>query len=228
MADMREALMGLPADRLLDIIFHKNDVIDSLRAQQHKYEEEEAALCPEDVGFPEFVRVLQRQLAAEKQRADTLESLILQSHGKALSANWVYTDSRTTLDLLVAEITTLRVELATEKECADALEAALNTPETVDFDKAVPLEAAHQIKRWGSEHDDGKQPEDWFWLLGYLAGKALACSKAGNIEKAKHHCISSAAALRNWHAHLRTGSTSMRPGIIEPDAARQTKEPEAK
>lgn len=92
------------------------------------------------------------------------------------------------------------------------LHALLNTPETEDFDRAVPLEAAHQVHRWGSEHDAGKQPEDWFWLLGYLAGKALASAKAGNMEKAKHHCISSAAALRNWHAHLRSGKSVMRPG----------------
>lgn len=93
----------------------------------------------------------------------------------------------------------------------------LNTPETENFDKAVPLEAAHQVNRWGSEHDAGKQPEDWFWLLGYLAGKALASVKAGDMEKAKHHCISSAAVLRNWHAHIRSGDSLMRPGIEPPE-----------
>ncbi len=102
----------------------------------------------------------------------------------------------------------------------EALTALLNTPETEEFDKAVPLEAAHQIQRWTAAHDAGKQPEDWFWLLGYLAGKALASFKAGDLDKSKHHCISSAAALRNWHAHIRSGQTAMRPGIAEPDAAR--------
>jgi hypothetical protein len=53
----------------------------------------------------------------------------------------------------------------------DTLYALLNTPEIHDFIKAVPLEAAHQRQRWGSDHDDGKTAADWFWLIGYLAGK---------------------------------------------------------
>ena len=103
-----------------------------------------------------------------------------------------------------------------EQAAAVRMRALLDTPETEDFDKALPLEAAHQVKRWGSEHDAGKNPEDWFWLIGYLAGKALAAQKAGNDHKAQHHCISAAAALRNWHAHIRSGETTMRPGIEPP------------
>ena len=64
------------------------------------------------------------------------------------------------------ELTTLRARV---KE----LEALLDTPEIIDFAKAVQLEAAHQRKRWGSEHDAGKTDADWFWLIGYLSGKAL-------------------------------------------------------
>lgn len=64
------------------------------------------------------------------------------------------------------EVTTLRARV---KE----LEGLLNTPEIIDFAKAVQLEAAHQRKRWGSEHDAGKTDADWFWLIGYLSGKAL-------------------------------------------------------
>lgn len=105
-----------------------------------------------------------------------------------------------------------------ETQELERLRALLNTPEVEQFDKAVPLEAAHQVLRWGTDHDDGKAPEDWFWLVGYLAGKALAASKAGDTDKAKHHCISTAAALRNWHAHIRSGSSVMRPGIESPEA----------
>jgi len=93
------------------------------------------------------------------------------------------------------------------------LEALLNTPELKDFIKAVPLEAAHQRERWGVEHDAGKEPEDWFWLLGYLAGKALAAFKIGDKEKALHHTISSAAVLANWHAAILGKNNEMRPGI---------------
>lgn len=109
----------------------------------------------------------------------------------------------------------------------DAVDRLLNTPEIEDFDKAVPLEAAHQVLRWTTDHDAGKNPEDWFWLIGYLAGKALAAAKSGDTMKAKHHCISTSAALRNWHAQIRSGSSAMRPGIAEPsilDAPTKPKE----
>lgn len=89
----------------------------------------------------------------------------------------------------------------------------INTPETADFMAGVPLEAAHQRERWGTSHDAGKAPEDWFWLIGYLAGKALRAQNAGDVEKALHHTISTAAALANWHAAIAGVDTSMRPGI---------------
>lgn len=82
------------------------------------------------------------------------------------------------------------------------LKALLNTPELEDFAKAVPLEAAHQRERWGQEHDARKEPEDWFWVVGYLAGKALRSHIEGNVEKAKHHTITCAAVLANWHARI--------------------------
>lgn len=89
----------------------------------------------------------------------------------------------------------------------------INTPETADFMAAVPLEAAHQRQRWPSDHDADKAPEDWLFLVGYLAGKACAASRLGDTEKALHHTISTAAALANWHAALAGLETSMRPGI---------------
>jgi len=97
---------------------------------------------------------------------------------------------------------------------ADQIRAEIiNAPETADFMAGVPIEATHQRERWGADHDAGKNPEDWFWLLGYLGGKALAAAKAGDLEKAKHHTISAAAAMANWHAHLSGTTTRMRPGI---------------
>ncbi|MGH8159285.1 MAG: hypothetical protein ACREPQ_14285 [Rhodanobacter sp.] len=82
------------------------------------------------------------------------------------------------------------------------LRALLSCPEIEDFDKGVPLESAHQIERWGEGHDANKKPEDWFWLVGYLTGKALRAAIEGDLIKAKHHTISSAGALRNWHRAL--------------------------
>lgn len=101
-----------------------------------------------------------------------------------------------------------------------ALTALLNTPELYDFAKAVTLEAAHQRERWGSDHDAGKTDPDWFWLLGYLAGKALHSLKTGDTDKALHHVITTAAACANWHAALMGQDNRMRPGI-DPAAALQ-------
>lgn len=89
----------------------------------------------------------------------------------------------------------------------------INSPETADFMAAVPLEAAHQRERWGADHDAGKSPFDWFWLIGYLAQKAADAAVRGDTEKARHHTISTAAALANWHAALSGTDTTMRPGI---------------
>lgn len=85
---------------------------------------------------------------------------------------------------------------------------ALATPEISDFLKAVEREALHQRDRWGVEHDAGKADSDWFWLIGFLAGKALH-----KPEKMLHHIITTAAACLNWHAARVSAHTAMRPGI---------------
>lgn len=99
----------------------------------------------------------------------------------------------------------------------DRLNAIINTPQKDDFLRAVSIEAEHQRQRWGNEHDAGKAPADWFWLVGYLAGKALHAHAAGDLQKTEHHIITAAAALRNWHLFM-FGGTNMRPGI-DGDAA---------
>lgn len=96
------------------------------------------------------------------------------------------------------------------------LKAELNTPEVRDFAKGVVLEAAHQRERWGDDHDAGKSPWDWFWLIGYLAQKAAAAAELENLDKALHHTISTAAALANWHLALTGTDERMRPGIAPP------------
>jgi hypothetical protein len=100
--------------------------------------------------------------------------------------------------------------------------ALINSPEVEQFLRGVHLEAIHQVDRWGEASDRGKRPEDWFWLVGYLAGKALASHKAMQSpivadydaarEKALHHCISTAAALYNWHCAIKGIDVRMAPG----------------
>lgn len=94
-------------------------------------------------------------------------------------------------------------ELADERDAALAL---LNTPELRDFASAVVREAAHQRSRWPAGHDANKAPADWFWLIGWLAGKAV---HATTDEKRLHHIITAAAACANWHAHEAARDTAM-------------------
>src|ERR1700752_4138635 len=154
------------------------------------------------------------QMKYEKLTIDVIEQLMNRQHVVSMAPDGTVTV--VPRDSASADLIVERQRNEELRSQLNELRTLLNTPETENFDKAVPLEAAHQVKRWTAEHDAGKSPEDWFWLLGYLAGKALAACRAGDLQKAKHHCISSAAALRNWHAHLRTGQSAMRPGIAEP------------
>lgn len=93
------------------------------------------------------------------------------------------------------------------------LKKILNTPEVADFVQGVMVEAPHQVERWGADHDAGKDPLDWVWLLGHLVNKAARATIEGDTPKAQHHTISSAAALANWHAQLSGKADGMRPGI---------------
>lgn len=89
--------------------------------------------------------------------------------------------------------------MAEEHQRLRELEARINMPEVGDFMRGVQLEAAHQQERWGAEHDAGKSDADWFWLLGYLGGKAL---RPGiEPEKKRHHIVSLGAACLNWFRH---------------------------
>lgn len=91
------------------------------------------------------------------------------------------------------------------ERCA-SIHALLNQPCVDRFLEGTRIEIAHQIDRWGTVHDRAKQPQDWFWLLGYLGGKAMRAHVDGDAEKALHHTISSAAVLGNWFTHIAVGS----------------------
>lgn len=93
---------------------------------------------------------------------------------------------------------------AMEKRAMIERARLLNTPELADFTKGVTLEALHQRERWGEAHDRSKSAENWYWLVGYLAGKALRAAIEGDQDKALHHTISAAAALSQWHASIST------------------------
>lgn len=93
------------------------------------------------------------------------------------------------------------------------LRALINRPYIGAWTDEILIEAAHQRERWGALHDTGKNPEDWFWLVGHLAGKALAAHKAGDTEKAHHHTVSTAAVLAHWAAAIDGNENTFRPGV---------------
>ena len=106
----------------------------------------------------------------------------------------------------------------TLRQAATRLEqllALVNSPELRDFAQGVVLEAAHQQEKWGSQQDAGKTAFDWVFLVGHLTTRAAVNLQSGNIEKALHHCITTAAALGNWHSQI-LGLCDMRPGIDAP------------
>lgn len=94
----------------------------------------------------------------------------------------------------------------------ERLNGLIHAPELDNFLRAVHIEAVHQVERWGTAHDRAKRPADWFWLVGYLGGKALHAAVSGDRDKARHHCISTAAALYNWHCAIQGIDVSMCPG----------------
>jgi len=103
-----------------------------------------------------------------------------------------------------------------KQDCKNLLKILdeINTPEIREFTIAIEREAKHQRIRWESGHDAGKTDADWFWLIGYLAGKAL---NPKTQEKQLHHIITTAAACLNWHSAKIGVHTKMRPGIEPPN-----------
>lgn len=93
----------------------------------------------------------------------------------------------------------------------DRLTAVINRPHIGMWTDEVVLEAAHQRERWQGD-DATKTPEQWFWLVGYLAGKALAASRGGDMKKARHHTVSTAAVLAHWAAFAMGEETVFSPG----------------
>lgn len=89
--------------------------------------------------------------------------------------------------------------------------SAINHPELRDFARAVILEAQHQRERWGTLHDKNKTADDWLWVVAHLTTKAAQASRYGDMDKYKHHIITAAAVLANWHRVVADGDGSVVP-----------------
>lgn len=85
------------------------------------------------------------------------------------------------------------------------LNAIIHKPESDDFLRGIAIEAEYQRQLHGVDATEARFDwHQWFWVTGYLLGKALAACKSGedNGDKAKHHLVTTAALLNNWHNTL--------------------------
>lgn len=144
--------------------------------------------------------------------------------------------------VLMSKLAAANIKESEARSKLERMEAVVNTPELVDFPKAVLLESQHQELRWGTEDREGKGPKEWFWLISHLMSRAFThhteylrlyalAQRDGNLdsemlgaamqhhkEKALHHTITSSAALSHWHASMLGKATSMRPSAPAPES----------
>lgn len=104
------------------------------------------------------------------------------------------------------------IDIAAQYSKESIRQELINTPELNSFIDAIRMEALHQRERWSSEHDEGKAPEDWLWLVGYLATKATQAERYGDHQKYLHHIVTCAASCLNWHSNATGVSNEMRSG----------------
>lgn len=150
-------------------------------------------VMPEDVE-----KAIQSALAAQRTHA----AMIALDPKRADNEMWEATQlcKETSTNLTNAILTALA---AAERAGEEKERARINSPEIEDFLNGALREARHQRERWGTDHDGQKEPEEWYWLIGYLAGKCLFSLRSGDIDKAKHHAITAAAAMAHWHDAIR-------------------------
>lgn len=149
----------------------------------------------------EYIAHLESLLASKTSECDAAQRKIMALKREEKRSEKAFDSAVDTINLQTARIL--------------VLEALLNTPELENFSKGVVTEAQHQRARWGATHDAGKTDLDWFWLIGYLSQKVVHAQSQGDRDKALHHCISTAAAMANWHSAISGAHTDMRPGLSE-------------
>jgi hypothetical protein len=138
-----------------------------------------------------------RRVVSFRQRAERLSDQAQLTMGD---------QSEITLSMMIEDNRRLQAEV-------EQLRGLIGRPYIGAWTDEIIVEASHQRDRWGADHDHGKQPEDWFWLIGYLAGKCLAAHKTGDSKKAHHHTVSTGAVLAHWAAAIDGNEGIFRPGL---------------
>ena len=75
-----------------------------------------------------------------------------------------------------------------------------SAPVTSDFWQDCLDESRFQDERWPERHDAQKTDADWFWLVGFLAGKVMR--PGASVEKKRHRLRALAAVLEHWDRQL--------------------------
>jgi len=91
------------------------------------------------------------------------------------------------------------------REELEGLKKILGSPEINEFWEGVRREAAYQRDHWGEKHDLEKSDADFYWTLGWLAGKAVNDPHDEEdtrtpLERKLHRIMTAAALASNWHA----------------------------
>lgn len=152
--------------------------------------------------FPKFVRDLKQVCAEHSISRRELPPDLGTSHHALSDARWLKLSFEKVQEIRKRRTEPMCLKIESEREERVRLERMINNPHIDDFIEAIRLESVHQRERWGNDHDAGKDAPDWYWLIGYLSGKAVQAWKSDDIDKYKHHIITTAAACMNWHANI--------------------------
>lgn len=82
------------------------------------------------------------------------------------------------------------------------LDSLINSPEINNFLEGVKIEQAHQTEKWGAENEESKWPAHYALVLDKLKGKMAVAIFDGDVEKYKHHLITTAAVCYNIHRQI--------------------------
>jgi hypothetical protein len=100
--------------------------------------------------------------------------------------------TKSSRDLLLEEI---------RQDAVTAIESAFDDPVIDDFIEGLRIEIPYQQHVWNVE-DAGKSISCWIRLIHHLTAKIGESDWNHKPDKAKHHIITTAAALANFHAAM--------------------------
>lgn len=72
-AHLMSVLTSRPQVECYEKLIQERKTVD-LESQLHQWQEREAAVCPEDVGFEEYIKALQSQLQQEREKRKEAEA----------------------------------------------------------------------------------------------------------------------------------------------------------